>query len=81
MKDIIILEEAREKEKLSEGIADTTAQAEVARTWSPVDLAERYKWAMSDADPDAAKELRLTGIKKYWRRVGQVEIKLDWLHD
>ena len=30
---------------------------------------------------DAAKELGLTGIKKYWRRVGQVEMELDWLHD
>ena len=30
---------------------------------------------------DVAKELGLTGIKKYWKRIGQVEIKIDWLHD
>ena len=36
---------------------------------------------MSNADMDAAKKLGQTGIKKYWRRAGQVEMKLDWLHD
>ncbi len=30
---------------------------------------------------DAAKELELTRVKKYWRQAGQVEMKLDWLHD
>ncbi len=36
---------------------------------------------MSDTDLDVAKELGLTGIKKYWRHTDQVEIELDWLHD
>ena len=36
---------------------------------------------MSDANLDVAKKLGLTGIKKYWKRVSQVEIKLDWLHN
>ena len=36
---------------------------------------------MSKANMEAAKELRLTGIKNYWRRDGQVEMELDWLHD
>ena len=39
MKEIIILEKTREKEKLSEGPADTTAPAKVARVSSLVDLA------------------------------------------
>ncbi len=81
MKDVIILEKAREDKMLSESIADTTAPAEVGRVSSPVDLVGRYNWAMSDADLDAAKELGLTGIKKYWRRAGQVEMQLEWLHD
>ena len=34
-----MLEKSREKEKLSEGTADTTALAEVARASSLVDLA------------------------------------------
>ena len=36
---------------------------------------------MSNANMDEAKELRLTGIKKYWRRAGEVEMELDWLHN
>ena len=42
MKDVIIQEKTREKERLSESIADTTAPAEVARVSSPVDLAGKY---------------------------------------
>ena len=30
---------------------------------------------------DVAKKLRLTGVKKYKTRAGQVEMKLNWLHD
>ncbi len=81
MKDVIISEKAREEEILPEGVANTTAPAEVARVSSPVDLAGRYNWAISVVDLDAVKELGLTGIKKYWRRAGQVEMELDWLHD
>ncbi len=65
MKDVIILEKAREDKMLSESIADTIVPAELARVSSHVDLVGRYNWAMSDADLDAAKELGLTGIKKY----------------
>ncbi len=66
MKDVIILEKAREEEMLSlEGIADTTAPAEVARVSSPVDLIGRYNWVMSNTNLNAAKELGLTDIKKY----------------
>ncbi len=36
---------------------------------------------MSNVDIDAAKELGLTRVQKYWRRAGQVEMELDWLHD
>ena len=81
MKNVIIKEKTREKEGLLEGIADTAAPTEVAQALSPIDLAGKYMWAMSNANIDAAKELGLTGIKKYWRRAGQVEMELDWLHD
>ncbi len=37
---------------LSEDIVDTTALAEIAQVSSLVDLAERYNWAMSNADLD-----------------------------
>ena len=81
MKDVIIEEKAREKERLLEGIADITAPVEVVQALSPVDLARKYIWAMSNSNMDAAEKLGLTGIKKYWRRAGQVEMELDWLHD
>ena len=81
MKNIIILEKTREKEKLSEGSANTNAPVDVARASSPVDLIWRYRWAMSKVDMEAAKELGLTGVKNYWRRAGQVEMELDWLHN
>ena len=39
MKDIMIEEKAKEKERLSEGIADTTIPAKVAQVSSPINLA------------------------------------------
>ena len=36
---------------------------------------------MSDTNLDGAKELGLTGIKKYQKCTGQVEMELDRLHD
>ena len=65
MKDVIIEEKARKKERLSEGIANTTTPAEVAWALSPIDLAGKYMWAMSNANMDAVKKLGLTNIKKY----------------
>ena len=70
MKNVIISKNVREEKMLSESIADTTTPAEVARVLSLIDLAGRYNWAMSDANLDTAKELGLTGIKKYWKRAG-----------
>ena len=65
LKDVIILEKIREKEKLSEGPADTTTPAEVAQASSSVDLVWRYRWVMSKVDMEAAKKLGLTGVKNY----------------
>ena len=62
---MIIEEKVREKEGLSEGIADITTSAEVAQTASLVDLAGKYMWAINNTDIDAAKEIELIDIKKY----------------
>ncbi len=64
MKDVIISKKTWEEEILSESIADTTAPAEMAQILSPIDLAGRYNWAMSNADLNTEKKLGLTGIKK-----------------
>ena len=76
MKNVIISEKVREK-KLSESPADTTTPVEVAQVSSPVDLAWRYRWAMNNFNMNVAKKLGPTGVKKYWRRVGQIEMELD----
>ena len=81
MKDVIIEERTKEKEKLLKSIMETTALAEMAQVLSLIDLAKKYIWAISNIDIDTAKKLRLTGIKKYWRRVRQVKIELYWLND
>ena len=36
---------------------------------------------MNYTDKNIAKNLELTGIIKYWRGTGKVEIELDWLYD
>lgn len=36
---------------------------------------------MSNVDIDPIKKLGLIGVKKYWRRVSHIEMKLDWLYD
>ena len=56
---------AKKKERLLKGIADTTVSAEMSQTLSSIDFARKYMWAISNAHLDAAKKLRLTGIKKY----------------
>lgn len=59
----MIMEKARENEKLLEDIADITTQTDMARTSSPVDLAGRYKWAISNKIVDVVKELGLIRIQ------------------
>ena len=81
MKDMIISEKAKEEETLWKGIINTIVPVQITQILSFVDLARRYNWAISNANLDAAKKLGLTGIKKYWRRTGQIEIELDWLYD
>lgn len=65
MNDMIITKKVREKKELSKDIADTILLAKLAQASSPVDLAGRYIWAMSNADLNAAKKLGLTSNKKY----------------
>lgn len=60
---------------------DTSVLIKVARALNPVNLVWKYKWVINNDNPNIAKKLELTGMKKYWKRTGQVEIKLNWLYD
>ncbi len=65
MKDIIVLEKDKKKEKLLIDIMDKTILAEVAWVSNLNNFDWRYKWAISNVDLDIAKKLRQTGIRKY----------------
>lgn len=81
MKDMIMIEKTREKERLFQSIVDSTTLAEVAQTLYLVDVPERYMYAISNVDLDVSMKQGLTGIKNYRKFVGQGEMKLDWLHE
>ncbi len=83
MKDMIAAAERGRKNEgqlAMENLLDKTAMAEVAKVSSVIDLGSKYSWAISDADIDVARDLGLTGIKKYWRCAGQIQAEVDWLH-
>ena len=68
MKDMIIL---AKKNRNNEGPLaikniDKIAMAEVAKMLSAIDFDHKYSWAISNGNIIATKNLRLTGIKKYW---------------
>ena len=44
---------------------DNTAMAKVLKVSNAIDLGNKYSWAISNADIDATRDLRLTGIIKY----------------
>ena len=60
--------------------ADKIAQAEVARTSSPMKFDGKCLWAISNIDIDVATDLELTVIKKHWRLASQIEKEIDRLH-
>lgn len=66
MKDVIILEKARDKGRmLLKNIADTILLMKVARASSFIDMSRIYNWGISNADLDVGKKPGLTNIKKY----------------
>ena len=65
MKDVIIIEEVREKERLFEDIVKTIAPAELAQALCSLNLPIRYMCSKSKADLNVAKELEQASIMKY----------------
>lgn len=54
--------------------------AEVAKVLNIINLGNKYSWAISNADINATGDLRLTGIKKYWKCAGQIQEEIDGLY-
>lgn len=81
MKDKIILKKIRKKRQLLKCIMNITILAKIAQGYSVTDLALKYNYTMSNVNLDSAKKLRLRGVNKYYRYVGQVKSKLNWLYN
>ncbi len=76
MKNVIAMVE-RDGELLVMENANKTAITKFAKVSSAIDLRNKHSWAISNADMDVARDLGLTSIKKYWRRIGQIQDKVD----
>lgn len=77
IKDVIILEKTKKKEKLSIDIADITTLVKMAQVLSLVNFARKYIWSINNTNIDVTKKLRLTDIKKYKKYINQIEKKVD----
>ena len=81
MINVIISKRVLEKEgQLVMRNGDKIALVEIGKTLSPIDLDGKYIWAISNHDIDAARDLKLTGIKKYWKFAGQIEKEVNGLY-
>lgn len=74
MKDLIVLlEKDRDnKELLAIKNVNKIAIAEVAKVSNTINLDDKYNWTISNGNIDVTEDLRLTGIKKYWRCAGRI---------
>ena len=79
IKDVIAVakKDGEIKELLAMKNIDKTAMAEVAKVLSVIDLRNKHNWAINNANIDVAGDLGLTSIKKYWKRAGQIQDKVD----
>lgn len=53
------------------------AIAKVAKVSNAIDLGNKYNWIISNTNIDEARNLKLIGIKKYWRCTDQIQDKVD----
>lgn len=82
IKDVIVIaEKGREnKELLAIENIDKIAIAEVAKVSNAIDLTSKHNQAISNANIDVAKDLKLISIKQYQRYIDQIQDKVDWLY-
>lgn len=79
MKDVIILEKTREKERQLV-VRNAIKQAKVAKMSNSINFDSKYMQVINNIDIDAAKDLGLTGVKKYLKRTSQIKVKVNWLY-
>ncbi len=74
MKNVIIVAKngGENKEMLAMKNIDITAMVEVVKVLDAIDLRSKHNQAISNADIDATRDLRLIGIKKYQRHASQI---------
>lgn len=77
---IAVTERGKEIQGLLAEKIDKVAIAKVAKVASAIDIGNKYRQAISNDDMDAARDLGLTGVKKEWRCVGQIQAEIDWLY-
>ena len=82
MKNVIVIAErgGENKKLLTMENAIKTILAEISKVSNAIDLRSKYSWAINNADMDAAENLRLIDIQKYWRRASQIQDKVDRLY-
>lgn len=81
MKDVIaVAEKVREIQRPLLEKVDKAVMAKVAKVANAIDIGNKYRWAISNDDIDIAGDLGQTGVKKYWRCIGQIQAKINWLN-
>lgn len=70
MKNLIAAaKKSKEIQELLAGKVDKAEMTEIAKMASVTDIANKYGETISNNDIEVAGDLKLTGIKKYWRCV------------
>ncbi len=72
----VLVGSARKKELVVD-----TPDAEVTRVCSTTNILLKYNWHLNLTNNEAAVDLGLRSVKKYWRRAAQVADKLIYLQD
>lgn len=62
---IVMAEKARENKKMLVKKGNKAVMAEVTRVSTAIDISNKYRWVISNANIDTARDLGLTNIKKY----------------
>lgn len=69
---IVVAKKSRKKQGLLVEKIDKAVIVKVAKVSSVIDISNKYRWAINNIDIDVAGDLKLTGIKKYWKCIGQI---------